>query len=295
MNSQGNKGSKFSGYWRLMRADKPIGTYLLLWPTLWGLIVAAEGMPPLHILFVFVAGVFVMRAAGCVINDFADRKVDGKVKRTNSRPLVTGEISSKEALSLFATLVLLAFGLVLTLNWQTIALSVGGLALAACYPFMKRVTYLPQFVLGAAFSWGIVMAFMAITETIPWWGWAIYFANLLWTVAYDTMYAMVDRDDDLEIGVKSTAILFGEHDRTIILLLQVATLGVLFYTFEAINLGIAAQSSLAVSALFFAYQQRLIRERERDKCFKAFLNNNYVGLVITIGIAIDYLSGSFQF
>ena len=193
-----NNHSKLSAYWRLMRADKPIGTYLLLWPTLWAVFLAADGVPDGRILIVFVCGVFLMRSAGCVINDYADRHVDGAVKRTASRPIVAGEVSEKEALFLFSALVFLSFLLVLLLNWQTIALSFGALLLASTYPFMKRYTHLPQVVLGAAFSWSIPMAFMATLEQVPVWAWGLYFTNLIWTVAYDTQYAMVDRDDDVK-------------------------------------------------------------------------------------------------
>ncbi|HAB24724.1 MAG TPA: 4-hydroxybenzoate octaprenyltransferase, partial [Pantoea sp.] len=201
--------SKFQAYSRLMRIDKPIGTLLLLWPTLWALWLSDMGVPPLSVLVVFVLGVFVMRAAGCVINDFADRKVDGFVKRTAGRPLPSGAVSEKEAKILFVLLGLLAFALVLTMNLMTILLSLGGLALAWCYPFMKRYTHLPQVVLGAAFGWAIPMAWAAVSESLPLECWLVFLANICWTVAYDTQYAMVDRDDDIKIGVKSTAILFG--------------------------------------------------------------------------------------
>lgn len=275
-------------YWLLMRADKPIGTYLLLWPTLWGLWVAAEGLPPWHILLVFVLGVYLMRAAGCVINDYADRHVDGKVKRTSQRPLVTGQVTEKGALILFFGLVFVSFLLVLTLNISTILMSVIAVLLAACYPFMKRFTYLPQFVLGAAFSWAIPMAFTAVTGTVPWWAWGLYIVNLLWTVAYDTMYAMVDRDDDLKIGVKSTAILFGTYDKLIIGLLQLLTLGLLMALAMHLNWSWPVYVAMLVALGLFGYQQWSIRDRQRDACFKSFLHNNYVGMVIFIGLAIHY-------
>ncbi len=281
-------GIKAQAYWRLMRADKPIGTYLLLWPTLWGLWLASEGVPSVHILLVFVFGVVLMRAAGCVINDFADRHFDGQVERTKQRPLVTGEVSAKEALVLFTCLVLAAFALVLTLDWRTIALSFVGLALAASYPFMKRYTYLPQFVLGAAFSWGIVMAFMAIQGSIPWWGWALYLANLCWTVAYDTLYAMVDRDDDIGAGIKSSALLFGRYDILAVFLLQLATLALLYWIYTALDLGWFAMASLVLVSLLFALQHRMIRGRNREAYFKAFLHNNYVGLVVALGLVLDF-------
>ena len=285
----GMNKTKWLAYWRLMRADKPIGTYLLLWPTLWGLLLAAEGWPGLHVTLVFVIGVVLMRSAGCVINDFADRKIDGHVKRTQSRPLVSGEASAKEALWLFAVLCLAAFCLVLTLNWQTVGLSFVALLLAFCYPFMKRFTYLPQFVLGAAFSFGIPMAFMAIQQSIPWWAWVLYLANLTWTVAYDTMYAMVDKDDDLAIGVKSTAILFGKWDRAIIGSLQLLTLALLASVMLQVQAGAIGLASLFVAAGLFAKQQLMIKSRDRESCFKAFLHNNNVGLVVTLGLLLDFL------
>lgn len=276
------------GFWLLIRADKPIGTYLLLWPTLWGVLIASEGTPSLHVALVFCLGVFLMRSAGCVINDYADRNIDGKVKRTNARPLVSGQVTEKQALSLFMFLVLLAFVLVLTLNWQTVALSFVALFLAALYPFMKRFTYLPQFVLGAAFSFGIPMAFMAVQESIPWYAWLVYIANLFWTVAYDTEYAMVDRDDDLKIGVKSTAILFGDYDRLIIGLFQVLTLGMLSALVFVLQWHWPTYVALAVIVGLFVYQQKLIWARERDACFKAFLHNNNVGWVFSLALIIEY-------
>lgn len=281
------ESEKLSAYWLLMRADKPIGTYLLLWPTLWGLLIAANGWPGLHITLVFVLGVVLMRAAGCVINDYADRKIDGHVKRTQQRPLVSGAVTEKEALQLFALLCFSAFLLVLTLSWQTVALSFVALALAFSYPFTKRYTHLPQFVLGAAFSFGIPMAFMEILQTVPWWAWALYAANLSWTVAYDTIYAIVDRDDDLKIGVKSTAILFGEKDKLLIGLLQVLTLILLTVVFVQTQHGIIAFTSLVLAAGLFLKQHAMIADRDREACFAAFLHNNKVGLVVTLGIVLD--------
>jgi len=271
------------------RMDKPIGTYLLLWPTFWALWVASDGWPSIHLLVVFGLGVFVMRSAGCVINDFADRKVDGKVERTKNRPLVSGMMSKEEAIMLFGVLIGIALGLVLTLSWPTIYLSVVALLLASSYPFMKRYTHLPQVVLGAAFSWGMIMAFSEAHGSIPLIAWLLFAANLLWTVAYDTMYAMVDRDDDLKIGVKSTAILFGENDKRIIGFLQLMMLGLLFTLGDILAFGWPYQLSLVVVAGMFAYQQMLIAERERDKCFQAFLHNHWVGMIIFIGIFVEYL------
>jgi len=279
--------SKFQAYSRLMRIDKPIGTLLLMWPTLWALWLSDMGIPPLSVLVVFVLGVFVMRAAGCVINDFADRKVDGFVKRTAGRPLPSGAVSEKEAKILFVVLGLLAFALVLTMNLMTILLSLGGLALAWSYPFMKRYTHLPQVVLGAAFGWAIPMAWAAVSESLPLECWLVFLANICWTVAYDTQYAMVDRDDDLKIGVKSTAILFGRYDKLIIGLLQLATLGLLTLVGSLMQLNALFYWSLLAAAALFVYQQKLIVQRERDACFQGFLNNNYVGLVIFIGVLLN--------
>lgn len=284
---------KLQAYIQLTRADKPIGIYLLLWPTVWALILAAQGLPSVHVLSVFVLGVVIMRSAGCVINDFADRHVDGAVERTAGRPLVTGAVSEKEALFLFGFLVLLAFLLVLTLNQKTILLSVVALGLASCYPFMKRFTYLPQFVLGAAFGWAIPMAFMAINETIPWWAWLLYVANLLWTVAYDTLYAMVDREDDVKVGIKSTAILFGRADTLIIGLLQGLTLALFVWIAIELQLSWPVYLSLVLAGALFVHQQWLAKDRVPEKCFHAFLNNHYVGLVLAAGLAGHYLMISF--
>lgn len=280
---------KLTAIKQITRMDKPIGTYLLLWPTYWALWIASDGWPTLHMLLVFSLGVFLMRSAGCVINDFADRKIDGAVKRTQNRPLVTGALSSSEALQLFATFVLIAFGLVLTLNHYTIMLSLVAVFLAASYPFMKRITHFPQVVLGAAFSWGMIMAFAEEQGQIPTVAWLLFSANVLWTVAYDTMYAMVDRDDDVKIGVKSTAIIFAHNDKRIILFLQLMTLALLFTVGDMLAFGWPYQLSLVVAAGFFCYQQILIAGRERERCFQAFLNNHYVGLIIFVGVAIEYL------
>lgn len=282
------KSPQWNAYARLMRFDKPVGIYLLLWPTLWALLMAAQGLPPLDIGIIFVAGVIVMRSAGCVINDYADRKVDGSVKRTAQRPLATGEVTAKQALKLFAALIAMAFVLVLFLNWQTIALSVVALLLASSYPFMKRYTHLPQVVLGAAFGWAIPMAFMAVLETVPTYAWWLFVANLLWTVAYDTMYAMVDRDDDLQIGVKSTAILFGKNDVLIVMSLQALALGILACIGVAINATWPYYAAIAFSALLCVRQYQLIKRRQREGCFTAFLENHYVGLAITIGTALHF-------
>ncbi|ENM5891156.1 4-hydroxybenzoate octaprenyltransferase [Vibrio mimicus] len=275
---------KARAYWQLMRMDRPIGSLLLLWPTLWALLLAAQGLPDVRVLVVFVLGVFLMRSAGCVINDFADRHVDGHVKRTSQRPLPAGLVSAKEALLLFVVLAVTAFLLVLTMNTLTIQLSFVGILLAFIYPFMKRFTHLPQLVLGLAFSWSIPMAWSAQADTLPPQVWVLFLINALWTVAYDTQYAMVDRDDDVKIGIKSTAILFGRWDKRIIGLLQLATLGLLVALGQGLELNASYYWSLLVAAGLFAYQQHLIRYRERMPCFQAFLNNNYVGMAITAGI-----------
>jgi len=289
LNTQPNWTEKLRAYALLMRIDRPIGTYLLLWPTMWALWIAADGVPPWPILLIFIAGVYLTRAAGCVINDYADRNIDGHVKRTRQRPLPSGLVKPKEALLLFAGLMLAAFGLVLLTNIQTILMSFGALALAACYPFMKRYTHLPQVVLGAAFSWAIPMAFTATQGEVPMYAWLLFLANLLWTVAYDTMYAMVDRDDDLKIGVKSTAVLFGDADKVIIGALQVLTLSCLIAVRVQAELGLRFDLAVLAAAGLFVYQQRLIRDRDRDACFKAFLNNHYVGMLLFIGIVLHYL------
>lgn len=275
-------------YWRLARMDKPIGALLLLWPTLWALWLAAEGFPRWDLLVIFVLGVFVMRAAGCVINDFADRKVDGHVKRTQGRPLATGEASSREAVGVFIALCLVAFGLVLLTDKFTIYLSFGGLLLAFCYPFMKRHTHLPQVVLGAAFAWGIPMAFAAQSGAVGPGAWLLYTTVVLWTVVYDTFYAMVDRDDDLRIGVKSTAILFGEQDRVITATLQAMTVYALILVGSRFELGGFYYAGVTLAAALFVYQQYLIRFRVRNDCFKAFMNNNWVGAAVFIGIVLNY-------
>ena len=277
------------GYALLMRLDKPVGIYLLLWPTLWALLLASQGLPSLHVGIVFILGVIIMRSAGCIINDYADRNFDGDVERTKHRPLVSGQVTPTEALQLFSLLIVIAFLLVITMSWFTVLLSIPALLLASSYPFMKRYTHLPQVVLGAAFGWAIPMAIGAVLGEVPLWGWLLFFANLFWTVAYDTMYAMVDRNDDIHIGVKSTAILFGQQDRVIIALLQITTILLLAYVASILFLGPIVYGSIIAMAGFFIYQQVLIFHRDRDACFKAFLNNHYAGLVFTLGIGAHYL------
>lgn len=279
---------QFPYYLQLMRVERPIGVLLLLWPTLWSLWLAAEGIPSVKNLIIFSLGCFLMRSAGCVINDFADRKIDPHVKRTTQRPLAAGRVTSKEALTLFAVLSAIAFFLVLFTNNLTVLLSFVGIALASCYPFMKRYTYYPQVVLGAAFSWGIVMAFSAEQNQLPAKLWLLYIAVVVWTVVYDTFYAMVDRDDDLKIGVKSTAILFGDADRVITAALQVFVIVVLLMVGSNFELHTFYYLGVLVAAALFAYQQYLIKDRDRDRCFAAFLNNNWAGFAVFAGIALNY-------
>ncbi len=270
-----------------MRADRPIGTLLLLWPTWWALWLAADGLPPLWILFVFTAGVWLTRSAGCVINDYADRWLDPHVKRTKDRPLASGAVSGRSALLLFAVLMVVAFALVLTLNGLTIALSFVGVFLAASYPYLKRYTHLPQVYLGMAFGWGVPMAFAAIQGEVPALAWLLYVANILWSTAYDTWYAMVDRDDDLKMGSHSTAILFGDLDLVIQGILYTVFLGAMALVGVRAGLGVYFAAGVGVAALLVVYEFWLCRHREREACFKAFLHNNWVGAALFAGIAAD--------
>ena len=276
-------------YALLMRLDKPIGIWLLLWPMLWGLWIAGEGHPDPHIFLVIVIGVIVMRSAGCVINDFADRNIDNKVSRTRDRPLANGSVAPAEALVLFFTLSLIAVALVLTLDRLTQALAIIAAILTVLYPFMKRLISAPQLILGAAFGWSIPMAFAAQTGEIPRLAWLIWLAVVVWAVIYDTMYAMVDRKEDLQLGVKSTAILFAGADVFIITLLQVILMLAFWLIGAAAHLGTWYFAGTLIAGLFFVYQHLLIRRREPDACFRAFLNNHYVGAAIFIGILLDYI------
>jgi len=277
-------------YLRLMRVDRPVGTLLLLWPTLWALWIASRGRPDPDILVIFIVGVFLMRSAGCVINDYADRDMDPHVERTRDRPLAAGRVSNLEALLLFAVLCGAALALVLTLNYLTVMLSLVGAFWAVIYPFMKRFIHFPQLFLGFAFSWGIPMAFSAQTGDVPGVAWVMLAANMAWVMAYDTMYAMSDREDDLAIGVKSTAILFGRQDRLIVGCCQLLTLVLLALVgvFESLNH--YYYLSLLVTGVFFLYQQWLMRDREARACFQAFLNNTWSGASILLGLALSYLS-----
>ena len=275
-------------YYYLTRLHRPIGILLLLWPTGWALWVAAQGWPDWPVLLVFVLGVVLMRSAGCVINDFADRHFDPQVSRTRDRPIASGKVTPKEALLLFSALCLLAFLLVLTMNRLTIYLAFGALALAAVYPFMKRYTHLPQVVLGMAFGWSIPMAFAAQTGEVPRVAWLLYVINVLWSVIYDTMYAMVDREDDLKAGVKSTAVLFADADRIIIGILQGLMLLALVLLGRQLELPGVYFMALVVVLGLSAYQQYLIRDREPAACFKAFLNNNWLGFAVFAGFFLSY-------
>jgi 4-hydroxybenzoate polyprenyltransferase len=274
-------------YWLLIRGDRPVGTLLLLWPTAWALWLAAGGIPPVKLLFVFLAGVWLTRSAGCVINDYADRWLDPQVARTQSRPLATGAVSAREALWLFVAMMLTAFFLVLLTNPLTILLSVAALALAATYPFLKRYTYLPQAWLGLAFGWGIPMAFAAVQGEVPALAWLLFLANLLWTTGYDTWYAMVDRDDDLRAGSKSTAILFGDADLVALGILYGGFFIALFLLGRRMDLGLNYWAGMVVAAGFTVWLFALGRSRRPEDCFQAFLANQWVGLAVFAGIALE--------
>lgn len=276
-------------YLRLVRLDRPIGIYLVLWPTLWGLWLASNGRPDPLILLVFLLGVVLMRSAGCAINDFADRKVDPHVARTEQRPLAKGTIAPWEAIVVFAVLSLIAFALVLLMNPLTIQLSVVAVLLAASYPFMKRYTHLPQAYLGIAFGWAVPMAFAAENGGVPVAAWWFFLATVSWALAYDTMYAITDRADDLKIGVKSTAILLGRYDRMGIGAMQFLTLALLVLGGTKFDRGPLYYGGLLAAAGFALYEQYLIRDREPQACFRAFLNNHYFGMAVFVGLALDYL------
>ena len=280
---------KLPAFVELTRANKPIGIYLLLWPTISALWIAEEGFPRFSLLFIFVIGTALMRSAGCCVNDFADHKIDGKVTRTQRRPLAVGSLTRKDAFLCFAVLSLISFALVLMTNERTITLSFAAVALVAVYPFMKRFTHLPQLVLGIAFSWGILMAFSAATGDVPQSAYLLFVANCLWTVAYDTQYAMVDREFDVEIGVKSTAILFGDADKVIIGSLQVMFILAMILAGRQFELGTFYYLSLVIASGFLAYQQYLIKDRLPGPCFDSFLNNNWVGAVIFIGVLLSFI------
>ena len=275
-------------YWLLARFDRPIGILILLWPALWALWVASDGRPDFLVLIVICLGVVLMRAAGCVINDYADRDFDPHVERTKQRPIAAGKVTPREALIVFVVLCLCAFGLVLMLNRYTIMLSFIAAFLAASYPFMKRYTHLPQAYLGIAFGFAVPMSFSAQINSIPPVAWVMYLAVVLWALVYDTMYAMVDKDDDLKIGVKSTAILFGAYDRHIMAILQMIIIGLLLAVGQMKQLGWPYYAGLLVASGLSVYQQKLIFHREKAQCFKAFLNNNWFGVAVFAGLVMDY-------
>ena len=279
-------------YALLMRLDKPIGTFLLLWPTLWALWIASGGVPSMHLLIVFCTGVFLTRSAGCVMNDYADRDFDRHVSRTRYRPLTTGKVTPREAFVLITSILALAFILVLTTNRLTILLSFLALPIGGIYPFMKRYTYVPQLFQGLSFSWGIIMAFAAATGTVPKIAWLIFIANILWSMIYDTTYAMVDREDDIRIGVKSTAILVGDSDRLFIGIVQAMMFLVFLIIGHQLELGAYYHMSLLAALAVAVYHQYLIRDRRPDRCFRAFLINNWLGAVVLAGIILDYLPDS---
>ena len=282
--------ARLSPYWRLVRGDRPIGTLLLLWPTAWALWLAAGGIPPPGTLAIFLAGVWLTRSGGCVINDYADRWLDPHVERTKSRPLATGELQPRDALLTFALMMAVAFGLVLLTNRLTIYLSIVGVLLAASYPFLKRYTYLPQLYLGLAFGWGIPMAFAAVQGKVPELAWLLFLGNLLWTTGYDTWYAMVDREDDLRAGAKSTAIRFGDMDLVALGVLYTGFLLTMFLLAGRAGLGFLYLAALAVVAGFVLWQFLVARDRRPENCFRAFLANQWVGLVLFLGIALDLAS-----
>ena len=280
--------SQLRNYGKLMRIDKPIGIWLLLWPTLWALWLAGDGVPDQGLFVIFVVGVFVMRSAGCVLNDYADRKIDPYVERTRTRPIASGAVAPMEALTLFAALGLIAIGLATMLNTPARMLAIVGAGLTIAYPFIKRYLSIPQFVLGAAFGWGVPMAFAAQTGTIPELAWLVFGAAMIWAVIYDTFYAMVDREDDKKIGVKSTAILFGDVDLFVIAGLQVLMLFALLLIGYRAELGLWYYLSVAVAAALMAWHQWLARDRQPAGCFAAFLHNHLIGMVIFIGIVLHY-------
>jgi len=273
----------------LTRFDKPIGTFLLLWPTMWALWIAGNGKPDIYITVIFLLGVIVMRAAGCIINDFADRNIDGQVSRTQHRPIASGKINTREALIVFLVLCVTAFALVLTLNWLTIGLSFVAVVLAALYPFMKRYTYMPQAFLGLAFGWSVPMAFAAQSNDLPAIAWLLLTATVLWATAYDTIYAMIDREEDLQIGVKSTAILFGEADKLIIGVIQGTFILTMLIIGNKLELSSYYYIGLLVASGLLVYQHKLIRDREPAQCLKAFLNNHWIGVAVFAGVVLHYM------
>lgn len=280
----------YGAYFRLMRLNKPIGIYLLLWPTLWALFLASGGLPRFDLLIIFILGVVLMRSAGCVINDIADKNIDNLIKRTQQRPIATGEVSVKSAYVLFFILLFLAFVLVLLTNFLTLKLALVAAFLAILYPFTKRWTHFPQLVLGLSFAMSVPMAFAATNNYVPNSAWWVFLATVIWTVIYDTMYAMADREEDLKIEVKSTAVLFAKFDKFIIGILQIILLLVFIQVSKSFNLGIFYDISLILSGFLMIYHQILIKNREKNACFRAFLHNNFIGIVIWFGIVISFIT-----
>ena len=285
-------GDRLLDYIRLVRLDRPVGIWLLMWPTLWALWLAGRGKPDEHVFVVFMLGTVLMRSAGCAINDFADRRFDPLVERTGQRPLAAGRVSSAEAIGIWVVLSLVALGLVLTLDALTVKLACIGAVLVIVYPFLKRFFPLPQLWLGAAFSWSVPMAYAAQAHEIPRLAWLLFAAGVLWSIVYDTMYAMVDREDDLKLGIRSAAITFGDADRFVLGALQAMVLYALWLAGRQASLGHWFQAGLGAGAVFFVYQQWLIRKRARADCFRAFINNQWFGLVVFAGIALDYVFGN---
>ena len=275
-------------YYRLMRLDRPIGILLLLWPTLWAIWIASSGQPSLPILLIFITGTVLMRSAGCVINDYADRDIDKHVKRTQQRPITSGQVSPRAALWLAAALAIAALLLILPLNTLTLLLSIPAVLLAGSYPYTKRFLAIPQAYLGIAFGFGIPMAFAAIQGSVPVIAWWLLLANIFWCIAYDTEYAMVDRDDDIHLGIHSSALFFGKYDVAAVICCYAVALGILAYVGNALHMGAAYYAGLLVAAGIAAYHYTLIRQRQRDACFKAFLHNNWLGAAVFAGIALDY-------
>ncbi len=281
-----------TAYLRLMRLHQPVGIWLLLWPTLWALLIAGEGRPDEYVLVVFIIGTVILRSAGCIINDYADRNIDSFVERTKDRPLATGKINVRDAITLFIILMLVGFGLVITMNRLTQGLAVAGALITILYPFSKRFISFPQLVLGVAFAWGVPMAFAAQLEFVPRVGWLLFINTIIWGVIYDTEYAMADRNEDLKIGIKSVAILFGDLDRIFVGVLQLMFLVGMILVGQSANLGGWFLSSIGIAAILFLYQQYLIRNRDSLRCFIAFKNNATLGLFVLTGIVLDYLFAS---
>ena len=282
-------GQKLHDYALLMRWDKPIGALLLLWPTLWALWLAGEGQPNQGVVIIFLLGVWLMRSAGCIVNDIADRDFDLHVERTRDRPLTSGRVSLAEAITLFICVCLIALGLVLMLNRLTLWLALVGVVLTISYPFMKRFHHLPQAHLGLAFGWGIPMAYAALTDSVPMTAWWLFIANIAWVLVYDTVYAMSDREDDLKIGLKSSAILFGEWDTRMVAVFQALTLMLMLWVGLLNEMNWIYYVSLFMGTWFFLYQQYLIHDRDRYRCYDAFLNNNGFGLTVFCGIVLNHL------